>query len=694
MPTLSIVIPAYNEGKTIHLILDRVKAVELTDGIKKEIIIVNDCSTDNTGEAIIRYKSQNPSLEIKYHRHEINKGKGAAIHTGIHEASGEYIIIQDADLEYDPQEYNLLLKPILQGSADVVYGSRFAGGEPHRILFFWHTIGNRFLTFLSNAFSNLNLSDMETCYKLFRGEVIRNIPLKENRFGFEPEVTQKIARIKGIRIYEVGISYYGRTYEEGKKIGWKDGFRAMYCIFKYGLFQRNTGQTDESKSKLAKWFTRNAKLLTVLLAALVFFSAGIHLTNRYYCESGYKNILTSDGLGYFQYLPAFFIHHDLAHAQKYAYTLPNGMLFNKYTCGVAYLQAPFYGIADCYLYLTGQKATGYTAVHGFFISLGALFYAFTGLLLLFYMLRKQFSTIVSWLVVISVFYATNLTYYTLAESAMSHVYSFFLIMLFIFKVPEFIKKPNFVNTILIGLPLAIAVLVRPTNAVIALYLLLFNVTSLSDFRNRIFFFFKNRKYMILILVISMLVFLPQMAYWHLTTGKWFVYSYQYSYKANESFIYWKNPKVFQVLFGSTSGWLIYSPVMILSMIGLVWMVIKKHVNTWAIIISFLLILYLNASWWCYSFDCGFGYRSLVEYYGLMAFPVAFVLQKIWTKRRYAAKALIIALIVFLGFSNIRMAMIYTWDPCWYGPDWTWKNYQKVWKTALSGETYKVSVHKL
>jgi glycosyltransferase involved in cell wall biosynthesis len=234
---LSIVIPAYNEGKTIHLILDKIKSVVLNGQVEKEIIIVNDCSKDDTEEAIQRYQNQNPSMNIQYFKHEVNQGKGAALHTGIKLASGELVIIQDADLEYDPNEYNVLIKPITDGFADVVYGSRFMGGRPHRILFFWHTIGNKFLTFLSNAMTNLNLTDMETCYKVFRRETIQALDLKEKRFGFEPEVTAKISRIPKIRIYEVGISYYGRTYEEGKKIGAKDGFRAIYCILKYNLFK-------------------------------------------------------------------------------------------------------------------------------------------------------------------------------------------------------------------------------------------------------------------------------------------------------------------------------------------------------------------------------------------------------------------------------------------------------------------------
>jgi len=226
---ISVVIPVYNEIDTIEEILARVDKV----AIKKEIIVIDDLSIDGTRERLKKIVADKENVRVIYHNR--NKGKGAALRTGFESVTGDIVIIQDADLEYDPREYINLLQPLIEDKADVVFGSRFMSGHPHRVLFFWHSVGNAFLTLLSNILTDLNLTDMETCYKLFKTDVIKSINLKENRFGFEPEVTAKIAKISGIRIYEVGISYYGRTYAEGKKINWKDGFRAIYCIIKYNL---------------------------------------------------------------------------------------------------------------------------------------------------------------------------------------------------------------------------------------------------------------------------------------------------------------------------------------------------------------------------------------------------------------------------------------------------------------------------
>ena len=235
---LSVVMPVYNEAGTLEAILQKVCQVNLVNGGELEVIIVDDASADNSVDIIKAFIASEERISVRLYEQENNQGKGAALHKGFEIANGDYIIIQDADLEYDPDEYNLLLKPILAGHADVVYGTRFAGDKPHRALFFWHTIGNKFLTFLSNVFTNLNLTDMETCYKLFKKEILDQVDLKEKRFGFEPEVTAKISRVKGVRVYEVGISYYGRGFEEGKKIGWKDGVRALYAILKYNVFSR------------------------------------------------------------------------------------------------------------------------------------------------------------------------------------------------------------------------------------------------------------------------------------------------------------------------------------------------------------------------------------------------------------------------------------------------------------------------
>ncbi len=692
MSVLSIIIPAYNEEATIHLILDRVRAVELIGNVAKEIVVVNDCSSDNTEKAIADYKQTYPEFPLKYIAHKVNKGKGAAIHTGINEATGDYLIIQDADLEYDPEEYNLLLKPMLMGTADVVYGSRFAGGRPHRILFFWHTIGNKLLTFLSNMFSNLNLSDMETCYKLFKSDIIKNIPLTENRFGFEPEVTQKIARIEGIRIYEVGISYYGRTYAEGKKISWKDGFRALYCIVKYGVSGK--AKPLSAGEKTAFTFNKKSGLLVLALLAAMFFTTGYHNSVKHYRYSGFNTMFTSDGLGYYQYLPAIFNQHNIRSGQPWCVTLSDGRLLNKYSMGVAYMQAPFFFMAKGWCAIIGQSDTGYSNTYGFFILMGALLYCFLALLLVYKILLPRFGTAVSLIVPCLLFYGTNLIFYTLHEAAMSHVYVFFLVALFVYRTPFFYKKPSLGNALWLAIPLALTTLTRQYNLVVVLYLLLYNVTSWATFKERVIYWLSNWQCGLVFVLAILVVFIPQMIYWHMIIGKWFIYAYGYAPSGPEKFLYLTNPKIGEVLAGPVSGIYTYAPVLLLSLAGMILMIWKRSTDIWAIILIHLITLYLIASWWSYTFDCGFGHRGFIDYYALFAIPMALCLQTLFSYRSKILKILLTATLIFLMYLNVRLSMMYGWDPCWNGPGWKWEHYTNaVHKAAIGGE-YRRSYHTL
>jgi glycosyltransferase involved in cell wall biosynthesis len=690
MSKLSIIIPAYNEESTIHLILDRVRKVELLGGVEKEVIIVNDCSADNTEKAIAKYKLENPEFPLTCVVHEINKGKGAAIHTGIKEASGDFLIIQDADLEYDPEEYNLLLKPMLLGSADVVYGSRFIGGEPHRILFFWHTIGNKLLTFLSNMFSNLNLSDMETCYKLFRSEIIKGIPLFENRFGFEPEVTQKIARIEGIRIYEVGISYYGRTYLEGKKINWQDGFRALYCIAKYSVVHKKKIKSDKTDSSIK--ISRKKDFLIIAILAALFFTTGIHNSSKHYRYAGFHYIFQSDGLGYYQYLPAVFLKHDIVGGQPWYISLSNGKNLNKYTMGVAYMQSPFFFMANILRHFSKQADDGYSNTYGFFILVGAMIYCFLALSLIFKMLLPRFGLVVAFIVPVLLFYGTNLIYYTLGEAAMSHVYMFFLYALIVYRTPLFYKKQSFKNTIWIAVPLAIVTLIRQYNIVVILYLLLYDVKSWKSLVERTQFWLSKWYFGILFLITIFIVFIPQMVYWHLVTGKWFIYAYGYAPAGPEKFLYLAKPKVIEVLFGSISGIYTYAPVLLFNLVGIVIMIIKRSRDVWPILIIQLITLYLISSWWCYTFDCGYGHRGFIDYYALFAIPMAYSLHKIISYRKTGVKTLLAFTFVFLMYLNVRLSLMYNWDPCWSGSSWKWKQYSNVINKAVKGGDYRQNYH--
>ncbi|MCX6270633.1 MAG: hypothetical protein NTU44_05330 [Bacteroidetes bacterium] len=421
-------------------------------------------------------------------------------------------------------------------------------------------------------------------------------------------------------------------------------------------------------------------LRITLLSGVLFIVCALWVS--YSIKHDFVRMIWADGEGYYQYLTAFFLHHDLK-AQPYAYFLPDGTAFNKYNYGVALLQTPFFLSGLLFSKLMGIPLTGHTSVNGFFIVLSTITYAFLGMYLVFRFLRRMFSLSSIFVTLALIFLGSNLFFYTLVESGLSHTYSFFLISWLIFQTPRFLDKPDWKNTILCAFPVALATLVRPTNVVSVFFIFLYDVNSIKDLLNRIRFFFLNTRILLIFLGISLVVFLPQMYYWHLTTGKWLVYSYHYSYTDNEDFRYWSNPKIIQILLGVRSGWLVYSPLMALSLAGIVFAFIQKTAYRWAVLVVLVITVYINASWWYYTFACGFGYRSLVDYYGLLSIPFALSIQQLGRIRSWWIKGLLSGISILLIFINIRMSVFYDASPCWDGPNWEWRDYLMILRMVLN-----------
>ena len=395
-----------------------------------------------------------------------------------------------------------------------------------------------------------------------------------------------------------------------------------------------------------------------------------------------KNIIVSDGEGYFQYLIYFFVKHDIAH-MPYSINLNNGLTFDKYTCGVAILEMPFFFVGYIYNKIFGIVDAVHSSTYGLTVFISALIYVYIALILLNKILRKWFNKFTSFITTLSIYFATNLFYFTVLLPDFSHAYSFFCLTLFIYLLDKFIKKPNIANSIFCGLTFGLAILIRPTNIFYSILFLLYGIISLKAFKDRILWISKHIIYFVVIIVIIFIVFIPQMLYWHTVVGEYIVYAYQYSQGGPEKFIYWNNPKIGLVLFDVQNGWFIYSPVFFLFLIGLVWMLIKKFENALVILLCFIFIVYANASWWCYTFSCAFGHRAFIEYYPLFSIPIAFLLSKIFNeKRNIFVKGSIILLLLIFSFTNLRLSYFHSKDPCWERPSFTWVSFNRVLNKAF------------
>jgi len=425
------------------------------------------------------------------------------------------------------------------------------------------------------------------------------------------------------------------------------------------------------------------KFIQVIILGVVFFAFNYYLFTAFHIKSGY--IIWSDAEGYYQYLPQLFFNNNITHL-PYAISLDNGMTINSFTYGTALLESPFFVLAHIYNKVFGFIDDGCTSVYGMSLWIAASTYVFIGLLLLYRILRKWFDKWPSFIAVLAVYYATNLFYYTVVEPGYSHAYSFFILTLFIYTFDKFLKNPNTANTIYCGIPIGIGCLIRPTNVFYVLLFLIYDVHSFHALKERMVWIIKNIHYFLLIALVVFVIFIPQMLYWHAVTGKYLAFSYNYPHGGwSISFKYWNNPKIGYVLFGMESGWLIYSPVFFLFLTGLIWSLIKRSYNAIAIAVLFILIVYANGSWWCYTFSCSFGHRAFIEYYPLFIIPITFLLQKTFKIKMKFALYFITFLLIIFSFTNIRMSHLYYREQCWVRPDWTWNSF----KNALNKAYYRI-----
>ena len=422
------------------------------------------------------------------------------------------------------------------------------------------------------------------------------------------------------------------------------------------------------------------KAMIIILLGLLFYL--IHYLLYILFAIRPEIIIWSDAEGYYQYLPQLFYNNNIK-ALPYAISVAEGVTFNKYTYGTALLQAPFFFLAHLYSKIFGYGCCGYSSIYANFIWIAAVTYVYAALVILYKVLRKWFRQITAIVSVMVVYWGTNLFYYTLCNPGYSHVYSFFVLTLFVFRLEFFFRKTNFLNAIFCGIPLGLALLIRPTNIFYVLLFLLYDIYSFHAIRNRIGWILKKIKYFTVIFLIIFVIYIPQLLYWHAVVGQYFVYAYTYSALGAEKFIYWNQPKIGAVLFGLENGWLIYSPVFFLFIIGLIFSMIKKSGQSIAIFILFVLITYANASWWAYSFLCSFGHRAFIEYYPLLIIPIAFLFQKTLELKKKFAVIVFSFFLLTLTFTNFRWSQFFYVEQCWIKSEgWNWIRYNRAWNKAF------------
>lgn len=645
---LSIIIPMYNEQETVGILLDELLKLDFPQFVEHyEIVVVDDCSSDKSFGIVEDYLKKNQHISL--HRHEKNMGKGAAVRTGISKASGDTYLVRDADLELSVDDIPTLLNAMQELGVEFVNGSRYMAGVNRPLSSYRRYLANRFFTFLTSAIIDVKLTDMACGYKLFKKDLYNRIEMKENRFGFEAELLIKALRLKRNNIAEVPVRYFPRNEGEGKKLRNIDGIKILLTVFKYGIFQ--------SIGNSARRF--NGSKWAIMLIAL--FALIINTNIRYWERD--NRVIAWDVISYYAYLPATFIHGDLTldfidteygkHGNRFwPVNTPAGKKVIKTSMGLSILYLPAFLLGHAVALVTNYPADGFSLPYKFFLVWGGFVYLILGMVLLRNILIRYFSNWIVAFTLLALFFGTNLLFYSTFEATMPHVYNFFLFSLFIYLTFRWHEKQTFKDSLLIGLITGLIILVRPTNLLIILVLILIGVTSFREAGNRVVFFLTRWKHVLIMLTAAILIWVPQMVYWKYQTGQLFYFSY-----LGERFFF-DNPQILNGLFSYRKGWLLYAPVMIFSIIGFIPLYCRHKQFFWPLSIIIVITIYIIYSWWSWWYGGSFGGRALIDYYPLLAFPLAAFVQWCSGHKAILRNLLIIVMVLFVFQGTFHTVQYY------------------------------------